>query len=77
VQPEAFASVPATCVFVHEGEGEIQASGQSFSIAPAVFRLFGGLLASIEGESDHQGADPSLLHQGLEPLQIDREFPAS
>jgi len=74
VETKTFCSIPAAGVFVHEGQGEIQAAGQTFPVAAAVRSLLGGLLAGIEGEPDDKGRDAPLLHKGTEMFQVRGEL---
>jgi hypothetical protein len=49
VQAVAFCCGPAAGVFIHQGQGEIQVTGQSFAITAAMQGLIRGLLLRVEG----------------------------
>jgi hypothetical protein len=75
MQAEAFSGGPAAAVLIHPSQRQIQASGsqgpsQPQPVAPAMQRLAGRLLGVVQGQANHQGLHPSLLHQGLEMAQI-------
>ena len=75
MQMMAFSGSPATAVLVHKGHGKGQGTGQTNSVALAVFRLLGGVAELIERESHHQCFDPAFSAKLLKLTQIFTEDP--
>lgn len=66
----AISRGPAAAVFIHEGKGKTQISGDSSSISPTVVGLVRQLPLIIQRNTHHQSLHVALMAQGLEVVQI-------